>query len=148
MTDNIYSEKIINKLKPIMRDQGLAKYGDTVANYIYSQAKTNILGKPFGERVFDKALAEAIRNIGLREVMPSSISTGKIGDGVEALIGFSILEKILSIDDLIIIIEPIIKEYQKNIEIDRKIEREVMIKSFEDVINQILKKIVDKKILE
>ena len=96
-------ESLKKKLIPIMRDHSLAKFGDTLVNFLYSIAKTKSLNRPIGLRVFDKALAETLRQTGLRELMPSSSSSGKLGDGIEALIGYVYLNNIMSLEEEIII---------------------------------------------
>ncbi|MCK5046937.1 MAG: hypothetical protein KAS22_10180, partial [Candidatus Heimdallarchaeota archaeon] len=106
-----FPEKTKLKLREIMRNRNLAKFGDALVNFIYSLAKTKAYGKPVGERVYDKALSEAVRGAGLRALMPSSSSAGDVGDGAEALIGHSYLNGLYTIDEQVAILESSIQEY-------------------------------------
>jgi len=103
-------ETLRTRLTQVMRDHNLAKFGDSLTNFVYSLAKSKRYNLPYGERVLDKSLAEAIRNANLRFIMPSSVSSGDLGDGVEALVGYAYLENILTIDEMVEIID---KEMQK-----------------------------------
>ncbi|MFW9841404.1 MAG: ribonuclease III family protein, partial [Candidatus Thorarchaeota archaeon] len=48
-------------IEAIMNDKGLAKVGDNLVNFIYSLAKSVVLGHTTGEKVRDSVLARAIR---------------------------------------------------------------------------------------
>ncbi|NHJ40486.1 MAG: hypothetical protein FK731_10680 [Asgard group archaeon] len=134
-------ESLKKKLIPIMRDQSLAKFGDTLANFLYSLAKTRSLNKPIGMRVFDKALAETIRQTGLRELMPSSISSGKLGDGVEALIGYVYLNNVMSLEEMLNILTIYFDKLDKKTLEDRVSDRQIMTESFSLLINEIVIKL-------
>ena len=143
MKDDKTSESQKNDLRRIMRDHGLAKFGDALTNFLYSRAKTNVVGKPVGERVFDKALAESLRQIGLRKLMPSNSSSGDLGDGVEALIGYGYLHGLITIDELTEIVESILKQSDFADLSDRKVEREAMIEAFKKVMLEIMERMKD-----
>ena len=96
MKKSTLPEPLRTRLTKVMRDHSLAKFGDSLTNFVYSVAKTRRYKQPFGERVLDKSLAEAIRNANLRAIMPSSVSSGDLGDGAEALIGHAYLKNILT----------------------------------------------------
>ncbi|NHJ84342.1 MAG: hypothetical protein FK734_02705 [Asgard group archaeon] len=141
MTTNELSEKTKDKLRTIMRDHQLAKFGDSVTNFIYSLAKTEVYKEPFGEKVYDKALAEALRRSGLRELMPSSLNSGELGDGVEALIGYTYMNKIMTIDEFKAIINRIISkvalpEFEK-----RSREREIIALAFKEILAEIISRL-------
>ena len=138
------TEPIKKKLIPIMRNQSLAKFGDTLANFLYSLAKTRILGKPVGLRVFDKALAETLRQTGLRSLMPSSSSAGNLGDGIEALIGYVYLHDIMSLEEMTSIIASYFGNVDEKLLEDRSNEREFMTESFIVLIKEIITRLTDK----
>ena len=48
-------------IESIMNDKGLAKVGDNLVNFVYSLAKSVVLGHTTGEKVRDSVLARAIR---------------------------------------------------------------------------------------
>jgi hypothetical protein len=135
-------EKLIYKLRPIMRDHALAKFGDSLVNFCYSAAKTRVTKKPAGERVQDNALAEAIRQSGLRPLMPSNITSGQIGDGAEALIGYVYLEGHLTVDKIIDLLVKELKEKNGALFNTRK-ERRIMMEVFLALILRIKELILD-----
>ena len=138
MTKIDLPDKLQKKIRSVMRNHGLAKFGDSLSNFIYSLAKTQVLNKPTGERVFDNALAEAVRKTDLRPLMPSSISSGDIGDGAEALVGYAYLEELMTIEEMVEIIYPVIDEHSEENYIPRKEERNAMMKSFELLLLEII----------
>ncbi|MEA2070077.1 MAG: ribonuclease III family protein [Asgard group archaeon] len=140
MSDSPLSKKLKNIIQPIMRNQDYAKFGDSLTNFLYSVAKTNVLHKPCGERVYDAVLAEALKQANLRSIMPSSVSAGILGDGVEALIGYVYLEKICTIQELINLLEASLKEKSSMLK-KRKQEKILMKNAFQKVLEYILKKL-------
>jgi hypothetical protein len=132
------SESLKKKLLPIMRDHSLAKFGDSLTNFLYSLVKTRILDKPVGLRVFDKALAETIRQTGLRSIMPSSSSAGDLGDGIEALIGYVYLHDIMSLEEMTTVMSSYLGNIDDELLEDRSIEREIMTESFRVLVNEII----------
>jgi hypothetical protein len=143
MKHSSLSEPMKKKLIPIMRDHSLAKFGDTLANFLYSLAKTNVLGKPVGLRVFDKALAETLRQTGLRSIMPSSSSAGNLGDGIEALIGYAYLHDIMSLKEMTTTISSYLKNIDEQLLEDRSAERELMTESFIILIKEIIDRLTN-----
>jgi hypothetical protein len=69
-------------------------------NFAYSLALTETTGKPKGARVPDKALAEAAVKAGLRKHLPRRVGRGDIANGLEALLGYSWLQRNLTIDEI------------------------------------------------
>ncbi len=143
MKKDLFSEKTKHYLREIMRNRNLAKFGDALTNFIYSLAKTNVFDNPAGERVYDKALSEAVRTTGIRSLMPSSSSAGEVGDGAEALIGHSFLKGLFTIEELTAILESSIQEYTKEDFQKRSKEREIMIEAFTKLILEIINRIKD-----
>jgi hypothetical protein len=71
-------------------------------NFAYSLALTDTTGKPKGARVPDKALAEAAVKAGLRKHLPRRVGRGDIANGLEALLGYSWLQKTMTIDEIVV----------------------------------------------
>jgi hypothetical protein len=141
MNKEAIPDTLRKKLIPIMRNHSLAKFGDTLTNFLYSNAKTQVLEKPVGTSVLDKALAEVLRKTGLRSVMPSSSSAGILGDGIEALIGYVYLEEIMTIDEMVAILFEYLQTIDKEQLEGRSSERLVMIKSFVRLVEIIIQKL-------
>ncbi|MHA1125619.1 MAG: ribonuclease III family protein [Candidatus Heimdallarchaeota archaeon] len=146
MKTKSFKEPFLSYLRGIVRNHDLAKFGDVLTNFIYSLAKTKTKKLPFGVHVLDKVLAEAMRQTNLRELMPSRITTGQIGDGAEALIGHAFLEKILTIEKMTTTIEEIIAPINQTGEQPKYLERDLMIAAFVKLLESIVAKIeVSKK---
>ncbi|NHJ31646.1 MAG: hypothetical protein FK732_02175 [Asgard group archaeon] len=141
MKKEAFPEKIKQNLRVTMRNRDLAKFGDALVNFIYSLAKTKVFDKPVGERVYDKALSEALRKAGLRALMPSSSTAGEVGDGAEALIGHSFLNGLFTMDEMVTILELSIQEYELEAFEKRSKEREIMTNALEKLILAIIKRV-------
>ncbi|RLI73140.1 hypothetical protein DRO91_03565 [Candidatus Heimdallarchaeota archaeon] len=145
MTHPLLIPPFTQKLSSIMRNHELAKFGDSLVTFAYSLMKTKVTGTPTGVRVLDKALAEAIRQVGLRSVLHSSIGAGEIGDGAEALIGYCFLEGLLSLDEIITIMKKAALENKHPEEKNtRAQEKEQMTQAFTALLQASLERVAKK----
>jgi len=87
------------RLSKILVDRDLAALGDAFVNLVYSLALTRQTGRPKGSKVGNKVLAEAVRRVGLRELLPKRLDRHVIGDSAEALLAYAWLEKLISVDE-------------------------------------------------
>jgi hypothetical protein len=85
----------------IMKDKGLAKLGDSLANLCYSLAKSSVLGSPTGEKVRDRVLAQAIRSTSVYQYIGHRTDAGTAGDAYEAIIAYLWLTEKTTIDDMV-----------------------------------------------
>jgi len=92
-------------IKRILTNKGFAQFGDALLNFAYSLALTETTGKPKGARVPDKALAEAAVKAGLRKHLPRRVGRGDIANCLEALLGYSWLQKNLTIDEIVALLK-------------------------------------------
>lgn len=119
-----------SSLNEILSDKELAKLGDSYINFVYSVAKSKKDDKPTNVRVPGKILAEALKNAGLRQYLPSRISRHDQGDAVESLIIYSWLNGTVSLEECISILEE---------------NAETPVKAFTNLINMMSKRLeVDK----
>lgn len=91
--------KKYTSLQEIMLDKNLAKLGDAYVNFVYSLALSLQIQKPTGAKVNNQILARAIKNSGLREVLPRRADRHVQGNAAEALIAYAWLRKFLSLED-------------------------------------------------
>lgn len=94
----MYNEEEVTR---ILTNNGFAQFGDALLNFAYSLALTQTTGRPTGTRVSDKLLAEAAVKAGLRRFLPKRIGRGDVANSLEALLGFTWLEKHLTIDEIL-----------------------------------------------
>ena len=85
-------------------DRGLAKFGDSLLNFVFSLALSEYLGRPTGERVPNASLALALEMSGLRKLAPPRSDKHTRGDVAEAIFAYAWLEGLITIDEAVKII--------------------------------------------
>jgi hypothetical protein len=100
-------------LMTFVLDKGNAKLGDSLVNFIYSIAKTIVLGKPTGVKVSDSILSESYKTSLWYKTNTLRLSGKKarIADSIEALILFFWIEKDSNLE---ILIDPLVSELDPN----------------------------------
>jgi hypothetical protein len=88
-----------------LTDHELASLGDSYINFAYSLALSNRTGKPSGAKVKGSILAEALRKAGLREYLPSRMTRHLLADAAEALIVYAWLQRYITLEESVAIIE-------------------------------------------
>ncbi len=78
----------IRSLKDIGTSKSLAKFGDSVTNFIFSLAKTLILGQFDQRKVSKKVLAQALKDAGLKPYARTRSDAHALADTAEAFIGY------------------------------------------------------------
>ncbi len=91
----------MKNIEDILRDKGLASFGDSLVNFLSSLAVTKSLGKPAGLRINNKILAEAVRRSRLRSLIPRRTDRKAAGNYAEAIIAYAWLEGIITTDGFI-----------------------------------------------
>ncbi|MBS7611162.1 hypothetical protein KEJ27_02960 [Candidatus Bathyarchaeota archaeon] len=91
----------MKNVEDILRDKGLASFGDSLVNFLFSLTVTRSLGKPTGLRMDNKILAEAVRRSRLRSLIPRRTDRKAAGDYAEAIIAYAWLEGIMTTDGFI-----------------------------------------------
>ncbi|CAB50215.1 ribonuclease III family protein [Pyrococcus abyssi] len=92
-----------------MTDKGLAKFGDSLINFLYSLALTEFLGKPTGDRVPNASLAIALDLAGLSRNLRRMDKHAK-GDYAEALIAEAWLKGLITEREAVEIIKANLSE--------------------------------------
>ncbi|ASJ17391.1 hypothetical protein A3L04_10080 [Thermococcus chitonophagus] len=90
-------------------DKGLAKFGDSLINFLYSLALTEFLGKPTGDRVPNASLAIALDLAGLSKGLRRMDKHAK-GDYAEALIAEAWLKGLITEREAVEIIKANLSE--------------------------------------
>ena len=80
-------------------DKGLAKFGDSLVNFVFSLALSENLGRPTGERVPNASLSIALELAGLRHVIPPRTDKHGKGDVAEAIFAYAWLEGKITVEE-------------------------------------------------
>jgi len=96
--------KTYSKLTEVLTDHRLAALGDAFVNFAYSLALSQKKGQPSGAKVKGATLAKAFRKAGLREHMPSRVSSHMLADAAEALIVYAWLRKHVTLEECVTIL--------------------------------------------
>jgi len=88
-----------SSLREVLLDGKLAKFGDSYVNFIYSLALSMKEGVPQGSRVQGMVLSQALREANLRGFLPNRSDRHVQADAAEALIAFSWIKEIVSLED-------------------------------------------------
>ncbi|MEM2412344.1 MAG: ribonuclease III family protein [Candidatus Bathyarchaeia archaeon] len=102
--DSLNFLKPYNSLTEVLTDHKLAALGDAFINFAYSLALSKKRGQPSGAKVKGAILKEAFRKAGLREHMPSRVSSHIIADAAEALIAYAWLKKHITLEECVAIL--------------------------------------------
>jgi hypothetical protein len=94
-------------LTQILTDHKLASLGDAYTNLIYSLATSNKKREPTGIKVKGTILAEAIKKSGLRNYLPSRMTSHTMADAAEALIVYAWLNSYVTLEESVTTIEKI-----------------------------------------
>ncbi|MFW9811279.1 MAG: ribonuclease III family protein [Candidatus Thorarchaeota archaeon] len=120
-------------IEAIMNDKGLAKVGDNLVNFIYSLAKSVVLGHTTGEKVRDSVLARAIRATEINNHFSRRTDAGRAADSYEAIMAYLWFSGRLTI---IKAVESLTKTLDINSKTSRKREGEVAAISFQKLLEE------------
>ncbi len=118
----------------LLLNNKLARFGDSIVNFIYNAAVYNVTNELQGVKVWDKCLAHACRNSPIRKFVGTRKNAGDLGDAVEAFVAFSYLKNPTTITEMISILTKSITINKHLLEED---ERELCAKAFTDLVNDL-----------
>ena len=124
----------VAELEEILLNTNFAKFGDSIANFIYNAAVYEAKQKLQGIKVWDKSLAEACRNSPLRSYLGSKKNSGELGDAVEAFLSFTYIKNKSSLYDMVKILSNFLKERWN---LKDKTEQVICGEAFTHLINQL-----------
>lgn len=102
MAAKIKADQILKRyknLQEILLDKDLAGLGDIYVNFVHSLALSQKLQRPTGAKVNNRILAEAVKQSGLRQMLPKRIDRHARGDAAEALIVYAWLQEIMGLEE-------------------------------------------------
>jgi hypothetical protein len=120
-------------IESIMNDKGLAKVGDNLINFIYSLAKSVVLGQTTGEKVRDSILARAIRATSVYSHISRRTDAGRAADAYEAIMAYLWMTGKITIPQAV---ESLTKTLHIDSKTSRKKEGEVAALSFQYLLEQ------------
>ena len=83
-------------LRDVLSDKDLAALGDSYLNFLYSVSLSSKLGRPAGDKIKGSILSTALKESGLREVLPKRMDRHDQADALEALAAYTWIEELLS----------------------------------------------------
>ena len=129
-------QKIIQNKKSIKEigiDKDLAKFGDTVTNFIYSLAKSIVLGKLDQRKVSRIILSAALKQSDMKVYAKTRSDAHGLADTSEALIGYMYCIG-WSLESMAEILIEILKNYDLN---DFNVEKSAAIEAFKHLLLKI-----------
>jgi len=96
--------KNYSSLTDVLTDHKLAALGDAYINLVYSLALSAKMGELAGKKVKGTVLAEALRKAGLRQYMPSRMTSHKLADAAEALLVYAWLNDCITLEQSVAIL--------------------------------------------
>ncbi|MFQ6124178.1 MAG: ribonuclease III family protein [Candidatus Heimdallarchaeota archaeon] len=123
--------------KHILTDKNLAKFGDSLINFIYSIAKSVVVGVFCGEKVSDKALASALSETPLKNKTRPRSTVNEQADAVEAFCAYLWFIQLSSLEEMVTIIANVIKGQDLSY---HKTEKTAQKQAFKKLIELLLEK--------
>ena len=125
---------VVPDLSTILLNNKLARFGDSIVNFIYNAAVYHATSDLEGVKVWDKCLAQACRNTPLRKLVGSRKNAGDLGDVVEAFVAFVYLKDSTKITGMVSLLTKSITVNKHLLEVD---EKELCTKAFSDLIEDL-----------
>ncbi len=91
----------IPSLSAASKDKGLAQVGDALVNFIYSVARSQVLGKRTGKKVNRTILSEALKAADLRYLPRPRADKHDLADTVEAIVAYAWAKKVITIEEMV-----------------------------------------------
>jgi len=134
----IFSRVSYKSLREIAQDKGLAKLGDALVNFIYSLAKSLILGKLDAWKVSDAVLSQALENASLLKLLPKRSDKHSRGDAVEALLAYAWIMGIFDIKNAVMLLKD---EMKRDDFSNKRLEKIAAVRAFKKLLEEIKPKI-------
>jgi len=83
-------------LREVLSNKDLAALGDSYLNFLYSVSLSLKLGRPVGGRIKGSILCSALKETGLRKLLPRRVDRHSQANAVEALAAYTWIEGLLS----------------------------------------------------
>jgi hypothetical protein len=88
-------------LSAASKDKGLAQVGDALVNFVYSIARSQVLGMRTGKKVNRTILSEALKGADLRHLSRPRADTHDLADTVEAIVAYAWAKKVISLEEMV-----------------------------------------------
>ncbi|UCD73249.1 MAG: hypothetical protein JSW01_01015 [Candidatus Bathyarchaeota archaeon] len=83
-------------LVEVLSNKQLAALGDSYLNFLYSVYLSGKLGHPTGSRIKGSILQNALKDSGLRKILPKRVDRHSQADAFEALAAYSLIKELVS----------------------------------------------------
>jgi hypothetical protein len=113
----------------------LEKFGDSLVNFIYSLAKSEVMEEYDGVKVPNSCLAEALVSSNIDS--PRRSDKHEKGDFVEKLVAQAWVERTITERECVEILKTVLVNYNLK---ERKEERKAIVEGFKELLNKIKKR--------
>ncbi len=91
-----------SSFREVIKSRPLASLGDFLINYCYTVARFHVAPLEHKAiRVWDSSLAKALKESEFAEYLPPRMSSGELGDAVEALVAWLYMNGHVSLEEII-----------------------------------------------
>ncbi|MHA2031677.1 MAG: ribonuclease III family protein [Candidatus Kariarchaeaceae archaeon] len=126
----------------ILKSKNLAQLGDFLANFIYTSVKIGLYGIEGSVHVWDNSLTKAMELADLRKELGKKTKPDKVADAGEALIAYAYFNGLLTIDEMVNILDSKLDEQSFKSE---KIEKEQCALAFSNLFRKIFQLAIEMK---
>jgi hypothetical protein len=84
------------RLLEVLSDKELASLGDSYLNFLYSVHLSGKLGHPMGSRIKGSILQTALKDSGIRKILPKRVDRHDQADAFEALAAYSWIKNLVT----------------------------------------------------
>lgn len=122
-------------LRNILKSKNLAQLGDFLVNFLYTSVKIGLYGIEGSIHVWDKSLTKAMDISNLRKELGKKTKPDKVADAGEALVAYAYFNELLSINEMIEILNTNLDEQSFKTE---KFEKEQCSYAFSELFKEII----------
>jgi hypothetical protein len=108
------------KIRIILQSKELARLGDFLVNYIYSAVRIGKYGLAASIHVWDKSLTKAMALANFRAYLGKKTKPDRVADAGEAFVAYAYLTKLMTLEDMISIIDENLSETNFNSKVREK----------------------------
>ena len=111
---------VTKKIRIILQSKELARLGDFLVNYTYSAVRIGKYGLAASIHVWDKCLTKGMELANLRSYLGKKTKPDRVADAGEAIVAYAYLTNLMSLEDMISVIDENLNETHFNSKVQEK----------------------------